>query len=232
VTTPTFPDRAHLLVDADDTLWENNVVFERIIDDFAAWVRHPDGPREVRRILEDVERALVVEHGYGTKVFVRGLHETLRRVAAREPTTEDIGTIERLVEPLAWRELELIDGVEATLDHLGARHDLLLVTKGDRDEQQLKIDMSGLAGRFRATVIVAHKTPDTYRALVAEHALDPSRTWMIGNSPASDIVPALAAGLGAVHVPHPATWALEHDTLPDDPRLLQVAAFKDLVTHF
>jgi putative hydrolase of the HAD superfamily len=224
--------RYHLLIDADDTLWENNVVFERVIDDFIAWVDHPDGPEETRRILDDVERALTAVHGYGTKVFVRGLRDTLRRVAAQEPTADDMARIEALVEPLAWKDIQVIDGVPETLAALAARHDLLLVTKGDREEQQVKIDMSGLAGHFRETVIVAHKTPDTYRDLVADHRLDVARTWMIGNSPRSDIVPALAAGLRTAYVPHPATWALEQEELPDDPAILHLPRFRDLLDHF
>lgn len=222
----------HLLVDADDTLWENIVVFDRVIDDFVAWVRHPEGEAEVRRILDDVSAALVATEGYGTRVFVRSLHETLRRVAAGEPTPADVARIEQVVEPLAWKELDLIEGVAETLAELAARHDLLLVTKGDPDEQQLKVDISGLGGHFRETVIVPDKTVDTYRGLVAAHGLDRSRTWMIGNSPRSDILPAVAAGLRAAYVPHAQTWALERRPVPDDPAILRVERFRDLLDHF
>ena len=224
--------RLDLLVDADDTLWENIVVFERVADDFAAWARHPEGDAEVLRILADVQEAMLRTHGYGTKVFVLSLQETLRRVVAREPTAEDIARIERIVEPLAWERLDLIAGVPETLAELASRHDLTLVTKGADDEQRHKVAVSGLAGHFRRVEVVADKDADTYRRIVADHALDPSRTWMIGNSPRSDILPAVEAGLRAAYVPHPRTWSHELRDLPDHPAILRVADFRSLLHHF
>jgi putative hydrolase of the HAD superfamily len=107
------------------------------------------------------------------------------------------------------------------------------MTKGKAEEQQRKIDVSGLAHHFRGVDIVPVKDPDTYRRIVASRGFDPSRTWMIGNSPKSDIIAARAAGLRAVFVPHPNTWAHEHAELDDaDPLILQVEAFGDLVKHF
>jgi putative hydrolase of the HAD superfamily len=57
---------------------------------------------------------------------------------------------------------------------------------------------------------------------------------MIGNSPKSDINPALEAGLGAVLVPHPHTWVLEHQELrmPDGAKFLEVETFADLLRIF
>jgi putative hydrolase of the HAD superfamily len=221
-----------LLIDADDTLWENIVVFERVADDFAAWVRHPEGDAEVLRILADVQEAMLRTHGYGTKVFVLSLQETLRRVVAHEPTAADVARIESLVEPLAWEKLDVIAGVPETLAELASRHDLTLVTKGADDEQRHKVEVSGLGGYFGRTEVVPDKDADTYRRIVADHGLDPARTWMIGNSPRSDILPALEAGLRAAYVPHPRTWSHELRDLPDDPAILRVPHFRALLDHF
>ena len=123
--------------------------------------------------------------------------------------------------------------MEETLDALGERHDLLLLTKGDEDEQQNKIDLSGFGQHFRRIFIVPEKTTVVYANLVDAEGLDPARTWMIGNSVKSDIGPALAAGLGAVFIPNVNTWALEHDELDEDAeRLLQIERFADLLVHF
>jgi putative hydrolase of the HAD superfamily len=82
-------------------------------------------------------------------------------------------------------------------------------------------------------VITPEKTPATYRTLVAEESLDPARTWMIGNSPRSDILPAVEAGLRGVFIPHEHTWRLEHDELPEaHERILQVPDFRALLDHF
>jgi putative hydrolase of the HAD superfamily len=101
------------------------------------------------------------------------------------------------------------------------------------EEQKLKIDRSGLGPRFAHTAIVKEKDAAAYRALVDARAMDPSRTWMIGNSPKSDINPALEAGLNAVFVPHQHTWTLERQEIRPGPgRLLMLDRFPDLRSHF
>lgn len=131
------------------------------------------------------------------------------------------------------RPCELLPGVEETLAHLSGRHDLLLFTKGDPDEQKMKVERSGLSRFFGHVGIVREKNESAYRTLARERAFHVGRTWMIGNSPKSDINPALAAGLSAVFVPHPNTWRLEHEEVPDShPRLLIVERISDLLQHF
>jgi putative hydrolase of the HAD superfamily len=226
--------RQHLIFDADDTLWESNVIFEQVISDFLDWLDHPQLDRdEIRRILDDIEHANSAAHGYGTKVFTRSLEETFREVSAHEPRPEDLDTIRGLTRRLAWEEIEVIAGVPETLAELATRHDLVMLTKGAHDEQQLKVEVSGLAGLFRRAVIVPEKDVDTYRRLVAEDGLDPALTWMIGNSPRSDILPAIEAGLRAAHVPNPHTWRLEHAQLPDEhPAILRLPDFPALLDYF
>ena len=226
--------RLHLVFDADDTLWENNVLFERAIDDFIAWVAHPTlDPPAIRRILQDIEAANAVAHGYGTLVFLRSLHECFERLELRPLDPGDSESIESFAARLRAGQVELIPDVERTLEALRERHDLLLLTKGAYDEQRRKIDASGLAGHFRRAVIVPEKDVDVYRKLVADEGLDPARTWMIGNSVRSDINPALAAGLGAVYLPNESTWVLEHAELDDrGGRLLHLERFPQLLDHF
>ncbi len=160
--------RQHLIFDADDTLWENNVVFEQVIADFIAWIDHPQlAPGEVRSILDEVEALHAVEHGYGTKVFSLTLEVTARRLREGDLTAADREAIAGLISRLAWDQLEIIAGVPETLAELRGRHDLLMLTKGNHEEQAHKIARSGLAHLFRRTVITPEKTPATYRALVA-----------------------------------------------------------------
>jgi putative hydrolase of the HAD superfamily len=226
--------RLHLIFDADDTLWEANILFERAINDFVEWIAHPTSDKaSIRATLDDIEAANAVAHGYGTRVFLVSLHECFERLLERPPTPDDTARIEQVAEPLLTHAIEPIDGVEATLVELRRRHDLLLLTKGDEREQQRKIDLSGFAPYFRRIVIVPEKNAEVYVGLVEAEALDPARTWMIGNSPKSDIGPALAAGLGAVFIPNANTWALEHDEVDETaPRLVQLDRFVDLLAHF
>ena len=226
--------RLHLIFDADDTLWEANILFERAINDFITWIEHPTLDRDaVRATLHDIEAANSVALGYGTRVFLQSLHDCFEALLERPPTAADQARIEALAAPLLAHAIEPIADVDATLTALGTRHDLLLLTKGDNTEQQNKIDLSGFAGHFRRIFIVPEKTTDVYVNLVEGEALDRASTWMIGNSPKSDIRPALAAGLGAVFIPNVNTWALEHDELDDDAdRLLRIDRFAELLSHF
>ncbi|MEV0001459.1 HAD family hydrolase [Micromonospora sp. NPDC050980] len=230
----TRREGAVLVFDADDTLWENNVLFERVIEDFLSWLDHPTLDRaQLRAVLDDVERANALAHGYGSKIFLRSLADCLEKLRERPATDAERAEIEQLAAALVGHQVELMPGVAETLDDLATRHELLLLTKGEREEQQRKLDACGLLHHFRAAHIVPEKDADTYRRLAREHAFDPAGAWMIGNSPRSDILPARAAGMNAVFIPNENTWVLEHEELdPADPGVIRLAAFPDLVRHF
>ncbi|HEX8509877.1 MAG TPA: HAD family hydrolase [Propionibacteriaceae bacterium] len=237
---PTLPpapvryERQTLIFDADDTLWENNVYFKRVVDDYLDWVAHPTLDRDqIRAILNDIETANIGTHGYGTTAFLHNLAECLQRLRDRPVSESDRQEIERLASALIAHEIELMPGVSEALADLSTRHLLLLLTKGAEDEQQRKIDASGLAHHFTHVHVVPEKDPPTYRRLVELHRLDDTTTWMIGNSPRSDIAAARAAGLNAVFIPHRHTWELEHSELDvDDRQLLVLRSFSELVRHF
>jgi putative hydrolase of the HAD superfamily len=223
-----------LVFDADDTLWENNHLFERVIDDYLEWLAHPSMSRdEIRAVLLDIEAANAATHGYGSHVFLRSLRDCFRHLNERPASEREHAAIDALATPLLEHRVEAGAGVVETLEALGARHDLLLLTKGATEEQQRKIDASELAHHFLHIHIVAEKDVDTYRWLLQSGGHDPATTWMIGNSPRSDIVPARAAGMGAVHIPNVNTWALEQTELdPDDGRILHLDTFRELLDHF
>lgn len=223
-----------LIVDADDTLWENNVHFDRAVDDFLDFLAHSTlGRDEVRAVLDEIEAANFRMHGYGSAAFARNLRQCYEHLAERPISEEDLATVMGFGERILRQEIEVIDGVEETLAYLTPHHDLVLFTKGHEEEQRLKIDRSRLGQYFDRAVVVGEKDPDAYRALVGELGVESARTWMVGNSPKSDINAALAAGLNAVFVPHPSTWRLEHQELSSGPgQLLVLARFADLRDHF
>ena len=226
--------RQFLLIDADDTLWENNIYFERAFDEFAGFLDHSSmTPRQVRDVLDQIEEANNKIHGYGSANFARNLRQCYQRLAEREVREEDLRTAMRFAERILECPMEVIEGVPETLEYLSLRHDLTLFTKGHTEEQKLKIGRSGLGVFFGHTAIVKEKDATAYRRLVEERGMDPERTWMIGNSPKSDINPALEAGLNAVFVPHAHTWILEKQELrPGKGKLLVVEQFADLRRHF
>ena len=227
--TPQF-----LLIDADDTLWENNIYFERAFDSFVAFLDHSSlTPGQVRDVLDEIEDANNKIHGYGTLNFARNLRQCYHHLAERAVREEDLRTVIAFAERILQCPMEVIEGVPETLEYLSARHDLTLFTKGHPEEQKLKIDRSGLGRFFSHTAIVKEKDADAYRRLVEERGLVPDRTWMIGNSPKSDVNPALEAGLNAMFVPHAHTWVLEKQEIrPGEGKLLVLEQFSDLREHF
>lgn len=223
--------RYHLLIDADDTLWENNIYFEQAIHGFIEFLNHSSlTPAEVRAVIDEFERLL----GYGSANFTNSLVETYRRLAEKDLRDEDILRVRQFGEQIRSHPLQFLDDVEETLAYLFARHDLILLTKGDREEQLLKVEQSGVERFFREVVVVHEKDVATYQQILSQLQLDPGATWMIGNSPRSDINPALAAGLKAVYIPHPHTWHLEHEEVSptSDGHLLTLSRFADLRTYF
>jgi putative hydrolase of the HAD superfamily len=224
-----------LIFDADDTLWENNIYFESAFDDFVEFLAHSSlTPPQVRDVLNEIELVNSKIHGYGSRNFGRNLQQAYQHLAEREIRPDDLEHVMSLAERILQQPIELIEGVEETLQDLAQRHQLALFTKGHPDEQRMKVDRSGLGRHFSHTAIVKEKDSMAYSRLIAENAFSAAKTWMIGNSPKSDINPALEAGLGAVLVPHARTWVLEHQELraPAGARFLQVERFADLKDHF
>jgi putative hydrolase of the HAD superfamily len=223
-----------LIFDADDTLWEFNHLFERVIDDYLEWLAHPSHTTdEIRVVLLDIEAANAAEHGYGTAVFLRSLRDCFVHLHDRPASDAEQAAIDELATPLLEHHVTPLPGVVETLTELATRHRLLLLTKGATHEQQRKIDASELASHFEHVHIVAEKDVDTYRDLARRHRLDRATSWMIGNSPKSDVAPARAAGLRAVYIPNANTWALEHAELdPDDDGILRLRAVTELLQHF
>ncbi|HVW85322.1 MAG TPA: HAD family hydrolase, partial [Bryobacteraceae bacterium] len=206
----------HLIFDADDTLWENNIYFEEAFDEFCEYLNHSSlTPAEIREILDEIEIANAKIHGYGAVNFGRNLSQCYLRLAERAVDEHDLNRVKAMAHAILEREVELMDGVAETLTLLAETHELTICTKGDPAEQNRKIDLSGLRPLFAHCAVVKEKNRTTYEELADIRGFDPTRTWMIGNSPKSDINPSLAAGLRAVFVPHERTWSLEREEIRD-----------------
>jgi len=233
---PRFAPGQTLLIDADDTLWENNIYFERAIAAFISYLNHHEySPAQVRQTLNGVERETILAHGYGLTSFTRSLVTCFKRLSPVPVTEEKAARILAFARSIAEQEIELLPGVANTLADLAARHRLILMTKGNEAEQADKLARSGLAEHFSSVEIVAEKDPPTYRAVIARLELAPHTSWMIGNSPKSDINPALAAGLHAIFLFHKDTWVLEHasvDPAPEGQHLIELDSFAKLSDLF
>jgi putative hydrolase of the HAD superfamily len=226
--------RHTLLIDADDTLWENNIFFEKTIDKFIGQLEHLGYTLEyVRHILNETERRNIRQHGYGVRSFRRSLEETYLKLAGNSARRELVKEIERMSRELENTPPHILDGVPETLAYLAKHHRLILLTKGEPAEQAAKVERSGLQSYFDAIEIVLEKESTTYQRVIDQFKIVKSHGWMVGNSPRSDINPALQSGLNAVFIPHSATWELEKSELESGTgRLLILAAFRELRAHF
>ncbi len=234
---PAVPDQKippgqNLLIDADDTLWENNIYFERAIADFITFLDHKTHtPAEVRGVLWEVERETIRLHGYGMRSFASALVGCFERLSVEPVTMELHDQIKAIAYKIAEHPMEILPQVPETLADLAQRHRLFMVTKGNITEQTGKLERSDLKAHFTAVEVLSEKNAPAYRGLVDKYSLLRESTWMIGNSPSSDINPALEAGLHAVFVPHNNTWELERGeimTAKGDRKLLHVESFGQL----
>ncbi len=219
-----------LLIDADDTLWENNIYFERVAEEFvAALAKRGHSTSSVHELLWQTEQRNVKITGYGSQAFCASLHEVARELGCADLEPWITGKENWIFH----HPIELMPGVPETLPLLHAKNHMIMLTKGRADEQVGKLERSGLGGFFHATEIVFEKSVETYRDIVKKHQLNPSTTWMIGNSPRSDINPAKAAGLRTVFIPYHTTWQHEIEEIAaDGPETLVLESFGELAEHF
>lgn len=228
-----------LLIDADDTLWENNLHYERALAEFERLLAPLGLSRELIRLEVNRTEALHIPlRGYGARHFVNSLVEVYRKLAADRAEEKIAQQILCLTSLLLPPDIRIYAEVPETLAYLARRHRLYLLTKGDREEQSGKVERSGLKQFFEVCEVLPEKGVEEYRGLVARHQLPIRSTWMVGNSPRSDINPALVVGLNAVFIPsrHNWEWEQEEIRVPEGSagtgRLLVLERFADLRQHF
>ena len=221
--------RNWLIFDADDTLWENNIYFGKAVEEFLILMQPVTRDcLRVRNLLDEVERENIPLRGYGSLNFISSLEETFRRLYEGQDGVAYREAIRLIGERLLIHPIDLLPGVLPTLQILRRNSRLMLFTKGDSQEQLDKLKRSGLEGCFDRVEVVKEKDVAAYQELIRRHSLDRESTCMVGNSPRSDVLPALEAGLWAVFIPHPHTWELEHQEVEPHPRLLEAKTFQEL----
>ena len=227
-----------LIVDADDTLWENEAYYRQCIADFGKLMATLDFDQEAAELaVDEVERERVPLTGYGPRQFVENMgiaYEWLCERYGRPVADEASNGVREIGQLVMAPPIVLLDGVEETLAQLNrnGRFRLILLTKGDREVQEDKLARSGLGHFFDGVRVVPEKDAQVFRELVARYGLEPERTWMVGNSPRSDINPALEAGIGAIHVPHSITWVLEREEIIESERVIVLNSFGELSALF
>ncbi len=205
---------AVLAFDGDDTLWHTERLYVQVQEKLSA-ILAPYHPAEaVGEHLFRTEARNVLSFGYGIKSFTLSMIETAVNLSGGRVSGTDILAILDLGKGMLTAQVELLDHAAATLARLAGEYPLMLITKGDLQDQQGKVSRSGLGAYFRSTEIVSEKTRQVYAQILEKHSIDPARFLMVGNSLRSDILPVLELGGQAVYVPYQLTWKLESAALP------------------
>jgi putative hydrolase of the HAD superfamily len=225
-----------LIVDADDTLWENNIYYEQCIAAFTElMVDQGHGQEETVRTMEAVERERIPQVGYAPEEFARSLVIAYQHLCEShgQPIKDEVSdAVWEIGRAIIGYPIVLLEGVAETLARLSGHCRLLLLTKGDQEVQESKLARSGLGHLFDGVHIVPEKDAEVIRGLLAHYGLRPEQTWVVGNSPRSDINPALEAGVGAIYVPHPNTWKLELEEIAGTERVIVLKCFRELAALF
>mgnify|MGYP001813576216 CR=1 FL=1 len=202
--------------DADDTLWHTEHLYvstreklERLLDE-----RYGVVDTRVGDALHETEMRNLDRYGYGSKPFVLSMIETAVHLTQGRLRGDEVGQIVGWLHEMLDAKVELMDHVEETVAALARSHTLIVVTKGDLVDQESKLARSGLADSFDHCETLPETTPKRYRALLDWHGVAPERFLMVGNSLRSDVLPVVALGGHAVHIPATITWVHEQVDAP------------------
>jgi len=197
--------------DADDTLWHNENLYARIQEKFRELLSGYHPAAEVNRRLYEMEMHNMAYFGYGIKAFTLSMIETAIELSDGQIQAREIQAIIGFAREMLDTEIHLMEQVEDVVAGLAHSYPLMLVTKGDMFEQQAKIAKSGIADYFDYIDVVNRKNEESYRMLLRRYGIDARHVLMVGNSLKSDVLPFVAIGGQAVHIPYHITWA--HETV-------------------
>nr|WP_294849525.1 HAD family hydrolase [uncultured Sphingomonas sp.] len=219
-----------ICLDADDTLWHNMRHFNETQDALVAMLEPFSDAGITRDALVATEIRNLKLFGYGAKSFTLSMIETAFELGGDELPAKTIRDIVDAGKALCSHPVELLPGVEETMEALADRGRLVLVTKGDLFHQEAKLAASGLGDQFSGIEIVSEKTPATFSVIFERYGVAPDRAIMAGDSMRSDVKPALEAGGWAAYIPQPLQWSHEQGAPPaDHPRYRELPSLAALV---
>jgi putative hydrolase of the HAD superfamily len=216
--------------DADDTLWINEPYFQEVEHKFCALLEDYMPAHAVSKELYRIEMQNLPLYGYGIKAFILCMMETILEVTNKTASPELLYKAIQYGQEMMQKPIELLEGVESTLEQLKGKYRLVVATKGDLLDQERKLKKSGLSHYFHHIEIMSDKKESDYEKLLRHLDCPPEHFLMIGNSLKSDVIPVLNIGGYAAHVPFHTTWVHEKiDYAIDNPRFFELDQLPSLI---
>ena len=217
-----------IFFDADDTLWENERFFRDAEAKFIRLLAEYSSSERIQHLLCEKQEDNIPLFGYGSKTYMIGMTDAAIEICGGHLPDDIYHGVKKIITDLAYHELQIIEGVEQTLQTLHGHYDLVVATKGDLPEQMAKYRGSGLAKYFHHCEVMENKDEKNYLELAAKHNLDPQQMLMIGNSVKSDIAPVVNIGGWAIHVPHEVVWVHEMMDMPQSDHIIEVSGIAEI----
>ncbi len=195
--------------DADDTLWVNETYFREAEEQFASLLEKYETKNKIDQELFKTEIGNLDLYGYGIKSFTLSMIESAMDISNNQVSQTTLLEILNLGKKMISHPVELLENVEEVLKSLSDKYRLIVLTKGDLLDQERKLDRSGLSTYFHHVEVLSDKKELNYSNLLEHLEIDVSEFLMVGNSLKSDVLPILAIGAKAVHIPFHTTWAHE-----------------------
>jgi len=195
--------------DADDTLWVNETYFRDAETQFAKLLNQFETEKKIDQELFKMEMKNLPVYGYGVKGFVLSMVEMALELSNNTVSNKTIAEILNIGKDMINKPVELLEGVEEVLEKLSGKYRLIVATKGDLLDQERKLEKSGLLDYFHHIEVLSDKKEENYSRLLKHLDIKPEEFLMLGNSLKSDVLPIVAIGAKAIHIPFHTTWAHE-----------------------
>lgn len=223
-----FEHITHIFLDADDTLWENDVFYRVAEQEFVEYMRPWVDEDTAREQLAHFQEENIKVFGYGSKTYLLGMCDTAAHLVPDDFGPGMYNDIKQIIVRLETHPFAFLPGARETVIALSRRYKVVIATKGELHEQMRKYNISGLKDYVTAIEVMERKSVDDYRNLAVKMGIEPENFFMVGNAVRSDVAPVIAMGGWAVHIPYEITWVHELMDLPESEKVLEMQEISQL----
>ena len=225
---PRFTHLTHIFLDADDTLWENDIYFRKAEEEFVEYMSRYTSAENARKLLAEKQEDNIPIFGYGSKTYLQGMLDAAAAIVPQEFGAKMYHDIKDIIVRLATHRFDWLPGAQEMVQKLSERYKVVIATKGELCEQLRKFRLSGLEDYVMAIEVMEKKSEDDYRNLAIKLGVEPENFLMVGNAVRSDIAPVIAMGGWAVHIPYAVTWVHEMMEMPKSDRVIELQNISQL----